>query len=537
MKTKETTRGFAILSIATLLVKMLSIIYVPLLIRAIGDEGYGIYYAAYTVFVFIYIVTTTGIPTAISKQVSELISVNNYKDAVKSFKIARIIMIIVGSVMTILMFIFSKNLASYVEYKEANFAIMALAPTVLFSAVRSAYMGYFQGQDNMTPRAVSQVIEQVVNVIFSLLFAYLWYNKGLEMACMGATIGTPLGAFVTLVYFKIYYNKHKKITVPKNPDIKIVRRYSNKQLAKRIINYTIPITTCWGLQYLGNFYETKILKLRLLLSGFSDSQSNILYGYLGKYTTLINVPVTIISSLSAAILPLISRASALDNRNDIKQGVDYSFKTTFLISLPSAVGLMVLSKPIYVMFGRRFTAGYQLMTYGALALVLTSIVQIQTTILQSVGRLYKTTFNMIIGIIVRLSLDFALVSYTNINIYGAIIASYIGYLVTVILNDVSIKMWTNIKFNLAEYIYKPLLASIFMGFCSLFSYYYLNKLFLLEIGVYISNLLAAVIAVAVGILSYGYFMVITGGIKKEDLSNLPNKMVKLIPGFVIARMK
>lgn len=537
MKTQETTKGFAVLSVATLIVKVLSIIYVTLLITAIGNEGYGIYYAAYTVFVFIYIVTTTGIPTAISKQVSELISLNNYKDAVKTFKIARAIMIITGSLMTLLMLIFSKNLAVYVEYEKANYAIMALAPTILFSAVRSAYMGYYQGQDNMTPRAISQVIEQIVNVIFSLIFAYLWVGYGLEMACMGATIGTPLGALVTMIYFMMYYSKHKKITIPKNPDIKSVRRYSNKQITGRLINYTIPITTCWGLQYLGNFYETKILKLRLLLSGLSDSQSTELYGYLGKYTMLINVPVTVITSLSAAILPLISRAAALQNRDDIKEGVDYSFKTTFLISIPSAVGLMVLSKPIYVLLGRRFTLGYQLMTYGALALVLTSIIQIQTTILQSMGRLYKTTFNMVIGIIVRLIIDFIIVPYTTINIYGAIIASYIGFLVTVILNNISIKRWTGIKFSLTEYMYKPVLASIFMGFCSLFSFYYLNKLFLIIFGNYISNLLAVLIAVVIGIISYTYFMVITGGIKKEDLSNLPNRMVKLIPEFFIARMK
>lgn len=537
MKTRETTRGFAILSFSALLSKMLSIVYVPLLIRAIGDEGYGIYYVAYTVFVLIYIVTTTGIPTAISKQVSELISLNNYKDAIKSFKIARMIMIIVGSIMTLLMFIFAKDLAIYEGYESAKYSIMALSPTVLFSAIRSAYMGYFQGQDNMTPRAVSQVIEQIFNVVFSLLFAFLWYNKGLEIACMGATLGTPIGAFVTLIYFRIYYSKNKKITIPKNPNITNVIRNTNKELILRIIHYTVPITICWGLQYLGNFYETKIINFRLLGSGFTKSQSASLYGYLGKYTTLINVPITIITSLSAAILPLISRAAAIDSKKDIKEGIDYSFKTTFLIAFPSAVGLMVLSRPLYILLGRRFTQGYQLMTYGALALILISIVQIQTTILQSIGKLYHTTANMVMGIIVRLILDYIIVANISINIAGSIIASYVGFIITVILNNITIKKCTDINFSMIKYIEKPVLASIFMGFCSLFSYYFLNKLSLYISSVYISNLIATLLAVLVGIISYSYFMVITGGIKKEDMSNLPNKVVKLIPDFLIARMK
>lgn len=537
MKTDKTTKGFAVLSAATLVAKMLSLIYVPLLVSAIDNDGFGIYYAAYSVFVFIYIVTTTGIPIAISKQVSELISLNNHKDAIKTFKLARTMLIIMGALMTILMFLFAGSLSSYIGYEEAKFSIMALSPTILFSAIRSSYMGYFQGQDNMSPRAISQIIEQVVNVFFSLLFAFLWIDKGIAIACMGATLGTPIGAFVTLIYYNLYYNKNKKIKIQKNPNITLAHRYSNKRLIARIIRYTIPITICWGLQYLGNLYETKILKLRLLFGGFSDTTSSLLFGSLGKYTTLINVPITIITSLSAAVLPLITRAIALENKKDIKESIDYSFRTTFLISFPSAVGLMVLSKPIYNILGSRFSVGYELMTYGAIALVLLSLIQIQTTILQCIGKLYNTTFNMIIGIIIRLIVDYNLVGIYNINIYGAIIGSYLGYFVTVVLNNFTIKKWSKVKFSLLSYTYKPLISSMFMGVCSFISYFYTNKVLITLIGNRISNITSTIIGIIIGIISYGYFMIIIGGINKNDIENLPNRMKKLIPKFFMVRIK
>jgi len=206
---QSTTKGFAILSAASFMVKLLSLLYVPFLRKILGEQGIGVYYSAYSIFVYIYILTNSGIPVAISKMVSELIAIGNYKDAVRTFKIARFLLLILGMIMSLLMLIFAVPLANRTESATARLAIMALSPTILITSVLSAYRGYFQGRGNMTPTAVSQVLEQIANTIFSLIFAAYFIKYGVAEGAAGGTIGTSVGALVAVIYMIYVYEKNK----------------------------------------------------------------------------------------------------------------------------------------------------------------------------------------------------------------------------------------------------------------------------------------------------------------------------------------
>lgn len=209
MKVQSVSRGFSVLAFAGITVKILSLLYIPFLLAIISDEGYGIYSAAYMVYVLIYAISNAGIPVAISKSVSELVAVGNYKDAIRSFKIARSFLLIIGIIMSIVMFLFASSLSKAIHFEKAYLAIVALSPTLLFTSVASSYRGYFQGRGNMTPTAISQIIEQVVNTIFTLVFAALLMRFGLVWACAGGTIGTSLGALFSAVFLVMY---HKRLT-------------------------------------------------------------------------------------------------------------------------------------------------------------------------------------------------------------------------------------------------------------------------------------------------------------------------------------
>ncbi|HBC96620.1 MAG TPA: sporulation protein SpoVB, partial [Clostridium sp.] len=155
MKEQSTARGFAILSAGGMLVKVLSIVYIPLLMRIIGDEGYGLYGASYQIYTFVFVLTNSGIPVAISKLISELDAVGDYKDAVKGFRIARAMLMVIGMVMSVLLMVFASPLARAMGYKKIYLSLLSLAPAILFTSVASTYRGYFQGRGNMTPTAVS----------------------------------------------------------------------------------------------------------------------------------------------------------------------------------------------------------------------------------------------------------------------------------------------------------------------------------------------------------------------------------------------
>lgn len=537
MKTQSTTKGFAMLSAAGMITKILSLLYVPFLLNLIGEDGYGVYYATYNVFAFIYILTNSGLSSAISKMVSELVALKNYKDAVKSFKMARFMMLIIGTIMAILMIILSRGLASITNYPKAYLAIASLAPAALLTSIASAYRGYFQGRGNMKPTAVSQILEQIANIVFSLLFAALWKKYGVEAACAGATVGTSVGAFVSVMYLIRFYKLNKTFRVPKDYNEADVLRHSNKALFSRILYYSLPLTVSQGSQNAGNLIDASNTKGRLLAAGFSDTEGNIKYGYLGKYQTLINVPITIISALCSAVLPLISGAAAINDRKEIKRGVDYAFKTTFLIAVPSAVGLAVLSTSIFNTIYPTFSSGAYLLKYGAVVLVLMAVVQIQATILQSVGKLYLSTLYIVIGIAIKIAINYILVAKPNINILGAVFGSIAGFIIPLLLNNRIIKRSLKIRYNLLILALKPLIASAFMGVVVFIVQFDLEYLLNFVFKGYIIRVVPTVGAVIVGVYTYLYALILIGGITKNEINALPVRFIKFIPKSLLKRLR
>ena len=244
MKTQSTTKGFAILSAAGIIVKLLSLLYIPFLKEIITLNGSGIYQASYKVYVWIYVIANSGIPVAISKLVSEYMALKHYKDAVKSFKMARFMMLVIGTVLSLLMFILAEPLARLVKFEDAKLAIMALAPTIFFTSIVSSYRGYFQGRGNMTPTAISQILEQIINTIFTLVFAAAFMKYGVAAGCAGATLGTSVGSFVAAIYLIIVYERNKIIRVPVGTKELDKSHYTNKQLFRRIVHYGLPLVIC-----------------------------------------------------------------------------------------------------------------------------------------------------------------------------------------------------------------------------------------------------------------------------------------------------
>ncbi|MDW8802947.1 polysaccharide biosynthesis protein [Clostridium sp. A1-XYC3] len=535
MKEQSTTRGFAILSAATMMVKILSLLYIPFLRLIIGDEGYGIYGASYQVYAFVFVLTNSGIPVAISKLISELTAVRNYKDAVKGFKIARFILLAIGILMASLLLIFAEPLARAVHYNKAYLPILTLAPAVLFTSIASAYRGYFQGRGNMTPTAVSQVIEQVTNTVFGLIFALYLLKYGVEASYAGPPIGTSLGALASATFLIFYYERNKTFRVPKGYLNEDNRRLTTKALVRRIIKYGIPITVSVGMTYAGNIVDLYNTKVRLMAGGVPEVQATILYGFLTKYQQLLNVPIAIISSLSMAILPAISAAVAVGDRDRVKGNINYSLKLCFLIAVPCAVGLAVLSDPVFQML--KFGGGSYIMAYGSIVLILMSVMQIQTTILQSIGKLYTATLYSVLGIVCKIIANYFLIAIPSVNILGAVGGSVIGFAIPIILNHRIIIKSLGVRLGLLRHSVKPVIASAIMAAIIFIVRYEICGFLGLVTKGYVVNVILTTVSIIIGMLAYLVALMITGGIRKEDLETMPRKLVRLIPGFVMKRIR
>ena len=536
MKKQSTQKGFAVLSFAGIAVKVISLVYLYFLINILGSTGYAVYMEAYQIYVFVFVLTNSGIPVAISKLISELFALGYYKDAVKSFRIARKLLFILGIVMSIVMFILARPLTRAMNVDRSYLSIMALAPAIILTSISSVYRGYFQGRENMTPTAVSQIIEQIANAVFTIVFAAMFIKYGIEKGCAGGTIGTTAGSLLSVIYLITFYRKNNIIYVPKGYKRTGKRRFTNAQLLKKIINYGLPITISVGMTYAGNLVDLANTISRLMAGGFSKDQATILYGSLSKYQQLMNVPIAIITSLAAAVLPAIASAGALKNREAVIRKVKFAFKVCFLIAVPSAFGLSILSKQIFTLvFSRRYIGGSTIMLYGSSILIFMSIVQIQISILQGMGKLYTATLYSALGITAKIVTNYFLISIPGINIYGTIIGSAVGFTVTIVLNSILMVRSLKISPKFFTLIFKPILSSCFMNII-IFFIVKLSSL-VLPSQRYIANMFIIFVCVVVGIYSYLLSTIILGGINKSDVSSLPNKFLRFIPRWMLCLLR
>lgn len=538
MKEQSITKGFAILSIASIVAKVLSLVYVPILTSIIGDVGMGIYGKTYDIFVFIYALTNVGLQTAISKHVSELNAVGNYRDALRSFKISRAFLLVVGTLFTIGLMLSANFLARISQTPEMVYPIIFLAPTIMITTVLVTYKGYFQGRSQATPIAIATIIEQVVNVGLSLGAAYFLIKISVSLGVAGGTLGTSFGALIAVIYLMYIYNIYgieKEARKKQNPDVKRLR---GKEIARTLFKYGLPITLSTGLQNLGNIIDMLTVSNRLVgAAGFSQSQANAFYGYYAtRYKTLFNVPMVFITSLGYMSLPAISKAYVLKDKKEIKSKIDFSMRVTYLVSIPSAVGLALLSENIYNYIFPD-SKGYMMMVIGAAIIPLMGIVLMQNVILQSVSQFYYVLFTLALSIVVKFALNMTLVANPKINIYGAVVAGMVAFTISMVLNHFRMRKTLKMKISIFKYAIKPILASAYMG-VGIYIMKFILSLFidLNKISTLIGIPLLLVI-VALGGFMYFHAIIVLGGITKSDIEEVSPKLLKLMPRFLKKNIK
>ena len=546
IKEQSTAKGFTFMSTANLICRCLSILYIPILTRFLGDIGNGIYSAGYTVFTLLFEITYMGIPVAISRMVAKYNAEKRYYDSLRTFKFAAGLLVLVGLICGGAMAVFCRPIADKIlDTKDAWLTILLLSPAILFSSFSGAIRGFFQGQKNMTYTSVSQIIEQVINAITTPLLAYLFieYAKGQGMhsgmqlvyGAGGGALGTFLGALGSSLYLLIILGKHyKPIKAEANKDYienKTLVRESNLKLIKIIISTAIPIVLGAAMVYLANLIDVSFIKRRLVAAGFPDENTrNTIYGIFStQYHKTTNIVLGIAATLPATILPGISQVAAKKDKALLERKMKNSVRASFLITMPSCAGLAILAYSIiYLLFpANRFTdiAGvadpHILIISGVWSIIIVSIVQVLTAVLQGTGDFKTAPVNMSIGLAVKLALNYVLIS-TKLNIMGAIISTYVCYIVVLVLDYIAVARRTKIKLNLPKLAINPLAATAAMSaivFGIMFGARYLLER--CDYYTYVVNGALAAVCVAVGGLSYFVFALKFRAIDKNDLSTVP----------------
>lgn len=526
MSRKNSSKGLMVLAFTNVCSKVLSLIYIPLLIMSIGKFGYGVYYASYNVYTFVYMVTISGASTAIPKLISQYSEIGHEKDAMASFKLGTLVLVCMGAIMMSILFIFAGPVTNFIGYSNAYFAILTLCPSIFFTALGSAYRGYFQGRHDLTPIGISQFIEQVLNIIFSIVFSFLLMRYSVALGVAGGAVGTCIGAIGSLIYLLYKYKKDKNIKRESKE-----RLHTNKYILSYIIRYSIPLLLSALFIYAGNnLIDVANINNGLAKAGFNEYVRGVKYGDYGNYTQIINVPMILISSLAISVLPVISSANVSGDKERLKNSIERLIKVGFLIGIPSAIGLSVLSKSVFTMiFGSHNLGGASIMTLGAYVFIFSSIYQLSYTMLNSLGKVKEGAIISFIGIVIKITCNFILIPIASINIFGVIIGLMLSNIVTMFLNIKVIEKYTGIFGILKDSWEKSMISGIVMGIIVFILNKSLFALFNIIIpSSYIANLLSLLISIYIGALVYINMMLAINGIDDNIIELVPRKFKKVL---------
>ena len=506
----------SVLAAASLIVRFIGFLYRLPLTALIGDRGNAIYSAGYYIYTFLLILSSAGLPAAISRLVSTRIAKGEYRNAQKIFRVSMIFAGAAGAIGMLVLFFFAEPIAKMVDSPNSVYCLQTLAPTLLIVGVMSVYRGYLQGMNIMTPTAVSQIFEQVFNAVFSVYLAWVLVKKSIPLGAAGGTAGTGIGALAGLIVVMIFYNRMK-------PEIRHNMRIEEKGLYhettgeafKKLVVTAFPIIAGTAVFSMTNLIDMKMVMSGLMSSGaFTEAEAEVLYGQLsGKYVTLTTFPVSISSAMATAAIPNIAMAVTVGNKKEVKRKINTALKLAMIISIPAAVGIGVLGDQILRMLFPSYPEGGVLLKVGAISIAFLSFCQIVTGVLQGIGKIQVPVIGALLGAVVKIALNWILIRIPSINVVGAVISTDVCYLVASIFNVIMLMRYTKTRVNFSGVLIKPTIGSIIMGIGCVLGYKMISAVF----GNTISTLLTIIVAVIIYLL----VMIFIRGITEEDLLSIP----------------
>lgn len=509
-------QGAAILGIAGLIVKVIGAAFRIPLANTIGLIGTSYYDTAYPYYSWLLVISSSGLPTAISKMVSERVTLGDYRGAHRVFTTAMQILCCIGLLTSILMFFGSDYIARLHMLPEAAYCFKALAPALFFVALMCAYRGYMQGMQQMVPTAISQVVEQVGKLAVGLTLAFMLLDAGPEYAAMGALIGVTVSELLALIYVMLSYRRRwPKIRARLERSV----RREVEPVAGRLIAIALPITIGASISPLSSVVDSALIIRILLKLGYAKETAQTAFSLMRtNVATLTNMPGVLTMALAMSLVPAISAFSAKRDHAGVQDTARLGLKLALIIGLPCAVGLFVLASPILSMLYPNLTEGeltlaVDLMHTSSIGVIFLSLVQSMTGVIQGMGKPNVPVFNLFIGFVLKVASLLALMNIPQINIQGAAVSTVVCYAFAGIADTIYVIRRSKLRLGLVDVLLKPVLSSGVMGFVVFMIYSFMQEME--------HQALPTLAAVAVGVFAYGVMAIYFRFFSREELAYIP----------------
>ena len=533
----------SILAFASIVSRLIGLLYRIPLTNKIGDIGNSYYSSAFEVYSIMLLISSYSLPIAVSKLVSAEVAKGKRRMGYRILKCSLVFAIISGLLFALIVF-FGAGFFSDIYLKTPNciFALRVLAPAILIVAVLGVIRGFFQGLGTMVPSAVSQIIEQIVNAIVSIWAAYVLFDYGTKIGnvlgdpehcsaaygAAGGTLGTSMGSVAALLFMVFVFAMYSSTL--KRQMMREGRRAIEpvKKTFRMLMVTIVPILLSTTIYNISGFIDNGVYKHLAYAQGYGSDEIDIWWGvYTGKYKLMINVPISIASALAASSVPALTASFGRGNMKDVRRKLSSSIRFIMVIAFPSAVGLAVLAKPIFTLLfpGTIDTldlAG-NMMYIGAAAVIFYSISTLSNGLLQGINRLKVPVINAVITLIVHVILLVVLMMVFKMNIYAVVIANMFFAIMMCVLNNIALVRYSGYRQEVMRTFVIPGICSAIMGLAA----------FLVYKGIYAvcnQNAISLVVSMAVAVIVYGILMLVLKGLTENEILRFPkgNVLVKIL---------
>ncbi|MBQ9612362.1 MAG: polysaccharide biosynthesis protein [Lachnospiraceae bacterium] len=532
-----------ILAAASMIVRIIGLLYRAPLTAIIGDEGNGYYGLAYNIYTIILMVSSYSVPSAISKLMAQKLATGQYKSAQRVFHCALMYGAAVGVIASCILFFGAEHLVPPV----AAGVLRVFAPTVFLFGILGALRGYFQATGSMVQTSISQILEQIANAFVSIGAAALLMRLAVnadsttkaQRGAMGSALGTGSGVFIALVFMSVCYflysrkNSHLWKSGEGNGGAALE---SYASVMKETILVITPFLLSGSILNLTtSVNQTIYTRIMIGIRGMEEIFTTTQYGvFSNKAVVISNIPISIATAVAAAIIPGISAAFAKRDLDDTRRRASNAIRITLIIAIPSAIGLTALAKPItLLMFPQMATLDLASGLLAALSVtvIFYSTSTITNAVLQSIGRMQLPLVSAGIALVIQTIVLQLVLRYSGMGVYSLVLVSILYSVLIFIMNEFFLNRYLSLKTDVTRTYVKPILCALIMGAATRLIYELLLKIMMSITGgrYYFSSLIALIPSLLAAVAVYFYALIRSGAMRTEDIESLPK-------GTAIARI-
>ncbi len=524
----------SILAFASIISRIIGLVYRIPMTDIIGDLGNSYYGSAYEVYSIMLIISSYSLPLAVSKLVSAQVAKGNKRMAYQVFKGAMLFAVVSGTLFALLVYFGADFFAeTYLKTPNCIFALKVLAPALLIVAVLGVLRGFFQGLGTMMPSAISQIVEQIVNAIVSVWAAYMLFGYGKRIGgvlgdpehyaaaygAAGGTLGTNLGSvfgllfmiFVFIVYMTVFKRQIRREKIrAMEPFIETLRM---------LVITIIPVLLSSTIYNISSFIDNGIYKHIAYAQGYVSDDIDVWWGvYTGKYKLMINVPISIASAMAASSVPTLTASFGKGDMKAVRYEINAAMRFIMVVSFPCAVGLAVLAKPIFLLLfpstAQTIDMAGSMMYMGSVAVVLYSMSTLSNGLLQGINRLKVPVINAAIALVLHVIILVIMMLFFHLNIYAVVLSNVLFALIMCVLNAISLTRYSGYRQEIARTFIVPAICSAVMGVAAWAVY---KGLFALCA----KNTVALLVAMVVAVIVYAVMLLLLHGLTESEIRRFP----------------